>query len=105
MAGCCRLPQICPRPENALRPYRKGWGIECLFADAETRGFNIGDTRIAGHAKPGNFACGRCIGHDMGVPMRKPCNGPKGHSEKKPQEAREILVRARVRHTAALAVA
>ena len=64
-----------PAPENALRPYRKGWGIECLFADAETRGFNIGDTRITGHAKPATLlvvaalamtrAC-RCASHATG---------------------------------------
>ena len=28
-----------PAPSNALRLYRKRWRIECLFADAKTRGF------------------------------------------------------------------
>lgn len=40
-----------PAPKNALRLYRKRWGIECLFADAKTRGFNIEDTHITDHAK------------------------------------------------------
>ena len=35
-----------PAPSNALRLYRKRWRIECLFADAKTRGFNIEDTHI-----------------------------------------------------------
>src|SRR4051812_14445738 len=30
----------------ALSDYRKRWGIECLFGDAKTRGFNIEDTHI-----------------------------------------------------------
>ena len=33
-------------PKNTLKLYRKRWGIECLFADAKTRGFNIEDTHI-----------------------------------------------------------
>jgi len=33
-------------PKNPLNLYRKRWGIECLFADAKTRGFNIEDTHI-----------------------------------------------------------
>ena len=36
-----------PAPKNALRLYRKRWRIECLFADANTRGFNIEDTHIS----------------------------------------------------------
>ena len=40
-----------PAPKNALRLYRKRWGIECLFADTKTRGFNIEDTHIIDHAK------------------------------------------------------
>lgn len=31
---------------RALNLYRKRWHIECLFADAKTRGFNIEDTHI-----------------------------------------------------------
>ncbi len=31
---------------HALTAYRKRWGIECLFADAKTRGLNLEDTRI-----------------------------------------------------------
>jgi hypothetical protein len=31
---------------RALNLYRKRWGIECLFADAKTRGLNIEDTHI-----------------------------------------------------------
>jgi DDE family transposase len=33
-------------PKQALNDYRKRWGIECLFGDAKTRGFNIEDTHI-----------------------------------------------------------
>lgn len=40
-----------PAPKNALRLYRKRWGIECLFANAKTRGFNIEDTHITDPAK------------------------------------------------------
>ena len=79
-----------PAPENALRLYRKGWGIECLFADAETRGFNIGDTRITGHAKPATLlavvalamtrAC-RCASHAMGrKAIRKKSRRRRGKS-------------------------
>ena len=38
-------------PKRALNLYRKRWGIECLFADAKTRGFNIEDTHITDPAK------------------------------------------------------
>ena len=31
---------------SSLNLYRKRWGIECLFADAKTRGLNIEDTHI-----------------------------------------------------------
>lgn len=31
---------------RGLNLYRKRWGIECMFADAKTRGFNIEDTHI-----------------------------------------------------------
>jgi hypothetical protein len=31
---------------QALNDYRKRWGIECLFADAKTRGLNLEDTRL-----------------------------------------------------------
>jgi hypothetical protein len=31
---------------HALTAYRKRWSIECLFADAKTRGLNLEDTRI-----------------------------------------------------------
>ena len=41
-----------PETKSALRLYRKRWGIECLFADARTRGFNVGDTHITDPAKP-----------------------------------------------------
>ena len=40
-----------PAPVNALRLYRKRWGIECLFADAKTRGLNIEDTHMTDHSK------------------------------------------------------
>lgn len=40
-----------PANKNALRLYGKRWGIECLFADAKTRGFNIEDTHITDPAK------------------------------------------------------
>ena len=31
---------------HALTAYRKRWSIECLFADAKTRGLNLEDTRL-----------------------------------------------------------
>ncbi|WP_419906576.1 transposase [Hoeflea sp.] len=40
-----------PAPKSARRHYRKRWCIECLFADAKTRGFNIEDTHITDPAK------------------------------------------------------
>ena len=40
-----------PAPKNALRLYRKRWGIECLFADAKTRGINIENTHMTDHNK------------------------------------------------------
>ena len=64
-----------PAPENALCLYRKRWGIEYLFADAKTRGFNIEDTHITDHGKLATllavvalamtWAC-RCANHAMG---------------------------------------
>lgn len=33
-------------PGAALTAYRKRWSIECMFADAKTRGLNIEDTRL-----------------------------------------------------------
>lgn len=33
-------------PRTALAAYRKRWAIECLFADAKTRGLNLEDTRL-----------------------------------------------------------
>ncbi|WP_371824625.1 transposase [Martelella soudanensis] len=32
--------------KQALNLYRRRWSIECLFADAKTRGLNLGDTRL-----------------------------------------------------------
>ncbi len=32
---------------HALTTYRKRWAIECLFAEAKTRGFNLEDTRLS----------------------------------------------------------
>ena len=40
-----------PAPTSALRLYRKRWGIECLFADAKTKGFNIEDTHMIDPSK------------------------------------------------------
>ena len=40
-----------PAPKSALRLYRKRWGIECLFADAKTKGFNIEDTHMIDPSK------------------------------------------------------
>ena len=40
-----------PAPLSALRLYRKRWGIECLFADAKTKGFNIEDTHMIDPSK------------------------------------------------------
>lgn len=34
-----------------LKLYRKRWGIECMFADAKTRGLNLEDTHITDPAK------------------------------------------------------
>ncbi|MFV0386136.1 IS4 family transposase [Paracoccus sp. (in: a-proteobacteria)] len=36
---------------HALTLYRKRWSIECLFADAKTRGLNLEDTRITSPRK------------------------------------------------------
>ena len=36
---------------RALNLYRRRWGIECLFADAKTRGLNIEDTHMTNPAK------------------------------------------------------
>lgn len=33
-------------PRATLAAYRKRWAIECLFADAKTRGLNLEDTRL-----------------------------------------------------------
>lgn len=38
-------------PARALNAYRKRWGVECLFADAKTRGFNIEDTHLVDPGK------------------------------------------------------
>lgn len=35
----------------ALRLYRKCWWIECMFADAKTRGLNLEDTHITDPTK------------------------------------------------------
>ena len=37
---------------RGLNLYRKRWGIECLFADAKTRGLNIEDTHITASSPP-----------------------------------------------------
>jgi len=34
------------KPRFALDAYRRRWAIECLFADAKTRGLNLEDTRL-----------------------------------------------------------
>ncbi len=38
-------------PGRAMHAYRKRWGIESLFGDCKTRGFNIEDTHITDPAK------------------------------------------------------
>ena len=38
-----------------LNLYRKRWGIECMFADAKTRGLNIEDTHITDPDKLSNL--------------------------------------------------
>jgi hypothetical protein len=40
---------------SGLNLYRKRWGIECLFADAKTRGLNIEDTHITDPDKLANL--------------------------------------------------
>ena len=41
------------RPARAaLEAYRKRWAIECLFAEAKTRGLNMEDTRLTDRAAP-----------------------------------------------------
>lgn len=40
-----------PCARTALQAYKKRWGIECLFADAKTRGLNLEDTRLTHPAK------------------------------------------------------
>jgi len=37
--------------KHALRTYRRRWAVECLFADAKTRGFNLEDTHLTSLAK------------------------------------------------------
>jgi len=32
---------------HALTTYRQRWAIECLFAEAKTKGFNLEDTRLS----------------------------------------------------------
>jgi len=38
---------------HALAAYRRRWGIECLFAEAKTRGLNIEDTRLGNNERIG----------------------------------------------------
>ncbi|WP_414470626.1 IS4 family transposase [Microvirga sp. M2] len=38
-------------PRRALQTYRRRWAIECLFAEAKTRGFNLEDTHLADPGK------------------------------------------------------
>jgi len=38
-------------PKRAMRTYRKRWAVECLFADAKTRGLNLEDTHLTIPAK------------------------------------------------------
>ncbi|WP_171181044.1 IS4 family transposase [Ruegeria sp. HKCCD8929] len=40
---------------RGLNLYRQRWGVECLFADAKTRGFNIEDTHITDPEKLGTL--------------------------------------------------
>lgn len=40
---------------RSLNLYRRRWDVECLFADAKTRGFNIEDTHITDPAKLGTL--------------------------------------------------
>ena len=35
-----------PDAKAAIRAYKNRWAVECLFADAKTRGFNMEDTRM-----------------------------------------------------------
>ncbi|WP_095081653.1 IS4 family transposase [Mesorhizobium sophorae] len=35
-----------PNAKAAIHAYKNRWAVECLFADAKTRGFNIEDTRM-----------------------------------------------------------
>jgi len=38
-------------PKRAIGRYRQRWGVECLFGDMKTRGFNLEDTRLTNKAK------------------------------------------------------
>jgi Transposase DDE domain len=38
-------------PKHALRTYKRRWAVECLFADAKTRGLNLEDTHLTIPAK------------------------------------------------------
>lgn len=40
-----------PAPTNPLKLYRRRWSIECLFADAKSRGLNLEDTHITDRQK------------------------------------------------------
>ncbi len=81
--------------ENAKRGfnlYRRRWRIECLFADAKTRGLNIEDTHITDPNKLATLLIYRRPRRDMGLSMRYKNHGPQGYTTKNPWKARKIMV-------------
>ena len=105
VANCFWSPRISPLPKMHCASYRKRWGIECLFADAKTRGFNIEDTHITAHGKLATLLAAVALAMTWGIPMRKSDNGSKGHPEKSSQAAFKVMVQGRVRCSAPLDLA
>ncbi|TPM71674.1 IS4 family transposase [Mesorhizobium sp. B2-3-3] len=65
-----------PNAKAAIRAYKNRWAVECLFADAKTRGFNIEDTRMTAPDKIDTLTAilaiaitwaYRCATHTMGM--------------------------------------
>jgi hypothetical protein len=44
-------------PGRAFNMYRHRWGIECLFADAKSRGLNLEDTHVTNPKKLSTILC------------------------------------------------
>ena len=64
-------------PRNALHLYRRRWGIECLFSDAKTRGFNIvcKIPHVTDSGQTLDPPRHRHPRRDVGTPLRDPGDG------------------------------